>query len=51
MCVLMLTANSRGFKDGKVHIAGKQGKVKVKLTATTSELLCNTVEKEVTIDE
>ena len=41
-----------GLKDGKVRIAGKkEGKVKVRLTATTSELVSNTVESEVIIDE
>jgi len=37
-------------KDGKIYIVGKkQGKVKVKLSATTKELLCSTVEQEVII--
>ena len=41
-----------GVKDGKVYIVGKkEGKVKVKLTATTSELLCRSVEQEVIIGE
>jgi len=41
-----------GFKDGKVCIAGKKkGKVKVRLTATTSELVSRTVESEVVINE
>lgn len=37
-------------KDGKIYIVGKKGLVKVKLTATTSELLSNTVERELIID-
>lgn len=38
-------------KDGKIYIVGKAGKVKVKLTATTGELLSNTFEREVIIPE
>ena len=41
-----------GVKDGKVYIVGKkEGKVKVKLTTTTSELVSNAVEQEVIIGE
>ena len=38
-------------RDGKVHIIRKKGKVKLKVVATTSELLTNTFEKEVTLPE
>jgi hypothetical protein len=42
---------SAPVRDGKIHIINKQGKVKVKIVATTSELLTSTFEKEVTIPE
>ncbi len=38
-------------RDGKIHIINKKGKVKVKLVATTSELLTNSLETEVIIPE
>jgi hypothetical protein len=38
-------------RNGKIHIIRKTGKVKVKVIATTSELLTNTFEKEVTVPE
>lgn len=37
-------------KDGKIFIGEKKGKVKVKLTAITSELLANSFERELIID-
>ncbi len=39
------------IKDGKIHIRDKKGKVKVKVIATTSELLINTFERQLIIDE
>jgi len=39
------------IKDGKIHIRDKKGKVKVKVVATTSELLTNTFERQLIIDE
>lgn len=42
---------SAPVRNGKIHIIRKTGKVKVKVVATTSELLTNTFEKEVNIPE
>lgn len=42
---------SAPIRDGKIHIINKKGKVKVKVIATTSELLTNTFEREVDIPE
>lgn len=42
---------STWFEDGRIVIRGKKGEVKVKLTATTSELLTNTFERELIIPE
>jgi len=42
---------STPVRNGKIHIIRKTGKVKVKVVATTSELLTNTFEKEVNVPE
>lgn len=42
---------SAPVRDGKIHIINKQGKINVKLVATTSELLINTVESEAVAPE
>jgi len=42
---------STWFEDGRIVIRGKKGKVKVKLTATTSELLSNSFEREVIVPD
>jgi len=39
------------IKNGKILLQNKKGKVKIKLVAVTSELLANSVEQEVVIDE
>ncbi len=38
-------------RDGKIYVNNKKGKIKVKLVATTSELLTNSDEIEVTVPE
>jgi len=38
-------------KDGKIPLAKKKGRVTIRLVAVTSELLANSVEQEVVIDE
>lgn len=42
---------SAPVRDGKIHIVRKKGKVKVKVAATTSELLTNSFETVLTVTE
>ena len=45
-----VNGKNKSAKDGKIFIGEKKGKVKVKITAITSELLASTFERELIID-
>jgi len=45
-----VNGKNKSAKDGKIFIGEKKGKVKVKLTAITSELLASSFERELIID-
>ncbi len=49
--IASVDGKNEAAKKGKIHLANKKGKVSVKVTAITNELLANTSEREVVVSE
>lgn len=49
--IASVDGENEAAKEGKIYLADKKGKVPVKITAITNELLADTIERELTVNE